>query len=101
MEDYAQVGGQLRAFLHAFMGLTSDKVTGRPSTLDESEMTARRQNTSLIPGSRHYATMLAYGNFILTDGGMNIRCEAIQGISGVVTLPTVNLLSTGQPEVQL
>ncbi len=59
-----------------------------------------RKDPSRVPGSRHFATVLAYGDFILA-AGMTIRCEAIPGISGVFTAERVQTLQTGQPQVHL
>jgi len=104
METYQQVGAQLRAFLQAFMGPSGADHGRLPSDVSAAAAIAaaidRRRNAALVPNSRHYATVLAYGDFILAEG-MNIRCEAIQGISGVVALPSVNTLAAGYPEVQL
>jgi hypothetical protein len=100
MDPYQQIGAQFRAFLLGLSGTDRSRPLAEASIEAEVEARARRRNTSLIPNSRHYATMLAYGDFILADG-MNIRCEAIQGISGVITLPTVKTVAAGRPEVQL
>jgi hypothetical protein len=45
---------------------------------------ALRRDPQRVPGSLHFASVLAYGDFILADG-KTIRCEAIPGISGVHT----------------
>ncbi len=103
MDTYQQVGAQLRAFLQGFMGGSvagQSGVSGAVAPSDELQARSRRQNASLIPASRHYATVLAYGNFVLADG-TDLRCEAIQGISGVISLPTVTTLATGSPQVKL
>jgi hypothetical protein len=103
METYQQVGAQLRAFLHAFMGASGTDRGYIPSDVSptaDAVAIARRRNAALVPNSRHYASMLAYGDFIMAEG-MTIRCQAIQGISGVIALPSVNTLAEGRPEVQL
>jgi hypothetical protein len=100
MDPYQQIGAQLRAFLLGLSGADRFQPLSVASLAAEAEARARRRDTSLIPNSRHYATMLAYGDFILADGP-NIRCEAIQGISGVVTLPRIKTVAGGRPEVQL
>jgi len=53
-----------------------------------------------VPGSTNYASMLVYGDFVLASGG-TFHCDAIQGISGVVTSDQVKRLPTGQPQVDL
>jgi hypothetical protein len=53
-----------------------------------------------VPGSTNYASVLAYGDFVLPDGSI-FHCDAIQGISGVVTSDQVRTLPTGQPQVDL
>src|SRR3954470_14775904 len=42
--------------------------------LVEARARAKRRDSARVPGSHHFATMLAYGDFILADGG-TIRCE--------------------------
>ena len=53
-----------------------------------------------VPDSSHFASVLAYGNFILADG-THIRCAGIPGISGVTTLPEVETLKSGQTQMKL
>lgn len=55
---------------------------------------------SQVPGSTHYASVLAYGDFVLNGGG-TIHCDAIQGISGVVTVNQITTLPDGRPSVAL
>jgi len=55
---------------------------------------------SQVPGSTHYASVLAYGDFMLADGN-TIHCDGIQGISAVVTSDQVQTLPSGQPRVDL
>ena len=50
----------------------------------ESIARALRSDPHRVPGSLHFASVLAYGDFILANG-KTIRCEAIPGISGVHT----------------
>ncbi|MBS0249148.1 MAG: hypothetical protein JSR61_21245 [Proteobacteria bacterium] len=105
MDTYEQVGAQLRSFMQGFMGAQPAATTMREAESGaarlETEARLRRRDTSRIPGSRHYATVLAYGNFIIANSDMNIRCEAIQGVSGVMTLPEVKSLKGGAPQVTL
>lgn len=61
---------------------------------------AQRRDPDRVPGSRHFATVLAFGDFVFPEGP-TIRCEGIPGISGVVTSPEVRTLRTGQPQVSL
>lgn len=53
-----------------------------------------------ILGSKHFAEALAFGDFVLV-GGPTIHCDAIQGISGVITDPTFITLPDGRPQVAL
>ncbi|HVZ41726.1 MAG TPA: hypothetical protein VHI13_20765 [Candidatus Kapabacteria bacterium] len=57
-------------------------------------------NPMQILGSTHYAAMLAYGDFLLAGGG-SIHCDAIQGISGVVTSDAMQMLPDGRPLANL
>lgn len=45
---------------------------------------ARLRDPRLVPGSKHYATMLAFGTFELADGG-SVFCDGVQGVSAVTT----------------
>ncbi len=80
---------------------------------------AARQDPSLIPGSKHFATMLAFGDFDITEEGqivftkphleapttpggpITIACAGIQGLSGVITDREITHTETGQPKVRL
>jgi len=53
-----------------------------------------------VPGSTLYASSLAYGDFILADGG-TIHCDGIQGISGVATARLAKSLADGKAQVDL
>lgn len=56
-----------------------------------------------VPGSTHFASMLAFGDFIVHMGGeeRTIRCEGIPGISGVETAEGVKAVEESQPQVHL
>jgi hypothetical protein len=71
-----------------------------PETIAEVRSRERRRDSSYVPGSRHFASVLAYGDFVFEDGP-SLRCEAIPGISGVVTEDRVEQLKSGQPQVRL
>jgi hypothetical protein len=60
-------------------------------------------DASRVPGSTHFASMLAFGDFIVHMGSesQTIRCEGIPGISGVATAKEVRALDSGQPQVHL
>src|SRR5580704_3111973 len=66
----------------------------------EARARAARRDPKRVPGSRHVASMLAYGEFILA-AGPSIRCEAIQGISAVTTADEVKHADGGRPQVHL
>jgi hypothetical protein len=70
------------------------------AAVEEARRRAQRRDAGRVPGSTHFASMLAYGDFVLTEGG-GIRCEAIPGISGVATSSDVHTLESGQPRVEL
>jgi len=76
--------------------------SGTTSHTGEAEAKARtlRQDPSRVAGSLNFASVLAYGHFVLEDGP-TIRCEAIPGISGVVTMPTLTATEDGRPEAML
>jgi hypothetical protein len=83
---------------------------------DPALAAARRSSTALIPGSKHFATMLAFGDFIITQDGsllfskpdkvgppknpedVVIACAGIQGLSGVVTGTTLTF-DNGRPKI--
>ncbi len=102
MEDYFNFGQQLRSFL---AGLTQQENTSIATTTrnlyhKEMEAKERRENPDNVPGSVHFASMLAYGEFIFADGSV-IKCEAIPGMSGVITMEKSKQNAAGHPEVQL
>lgn len=68
--------------------------------IEETRRRALRRDPTRVLGSRHFATSLAYGNFMLASGG-TIRCEAIPGISGVITSSSVSRAAGGQSSVAL
>ncbi len=106
MNDLYKLGSELRDVLRGL--ISSDVVragTLEMSGINESDATEviarqRRRDPKLVPGSRHFAATLAYGDFIMANGP-TIRCEAIPGVSGVITSPTAEKLDTGQSKVQL
>lgn len=112
MNEFEAVGWQLKSLLQGLLGsepyapraFTEGETTSRSAAefmeALEAKARTRRKDPSRVAGSRHFAFVLAYGNFILADG-TNIRCEAIPGISGVDTLPEVKTMSEGQPQVLL
>lgn len=106
MGDYQAFGEQLRSFLVGMLGVTTPQASlaptrvPPPSMYDDALARQRRRDPQFVPGSRHYASMLAFGDFITNDG-TTIRCEAIPGISGVVTDADVALLKSGLQEVNL
>jgi hypothetical protein len=67
---------------------------------DDESLRALRRDPRRVPGSIHFASMLAYGDFVVADGP-SIRCEAIPGISGVATMREIETLDSGQPRVAL
>jgi hypothetical protein len=75
-------------------------IAARLGDLLEAGSRLLRRDPLRIPGSLHYASGLAYGDFVLADGP-TVRCEAVRGISGVVTHQEVRSLGDGRPEVQL
>ncbi|WP_187437903.1 hypothetical protein [Actinomadura decatromicini] len=80
----------------------------------------KRADTAAIPGSKHFATMLAFGDFELSEEGkllftkpavveapktpddpVVIACAGIQGLSGVTTERKVLATKNGRPRVGL
>jgi len=59
-----------------------------------------RRNSERVPGSTHFASVLAFGDFVFPNGP-TIRCDGIPGISGVVTSNQIRTVQTGQSEVSL
>lgn len=99
MTDEEQFASEAVEFLRRLFTRLSEPQPERQIGAEEEERT-RRRDPDRVPGSKHFASMLAYGDFRLADGP-NIRCQAIPGISGVATLPEVNLTADKQPEVKL
>ncbi|OLB75821.1 MAG: hypothetical protein AUI14_20245 [Actinobacteria bacterium 13_2_20CM_2_71_6] len=85
---------------------------------DPALAAVRRSSTDLIPGSKHFATLLAFGDFTITKDGqllfakpesvdapkdpteVTIACAGIQGLSGVITDAEVQS-DQGRPKVGL
>src|SRR6266508_4438579 len=61
------------------------------------------RDSALVPGSRHFASMQAYGDFILhlPTGDQTIHCDGIPGISGVSTAVEVRRQEGEKAEVHL
>jgi hypothetical protein len=71
-----------------------------PEAIAELRARQRRRDPSNAPGSRHFSSVVAYGDFLFSEGP-SLRCEAIPGISGVITEEGVETLDSGQPQVRL
>ncbi|MBU2667273.1 hypothetical protein KOI35_27560 [Actinoplanes bogorensis] len=83
---------------------------------DPALAASRRSSAVLVPGSKHFATMLAFGDFVISTEGkllfskpeevgpskdpneVIIACAGIQGLSGVVTDTEVETVD-GRPRV--
>lgn len=93
-----QLGNAVQEF--AELVLRTIEPADVPKEHAEAAARSRRGDPEQVPGSRHFATVLAYGSFEM-ENGPTIECEAIPGLSGVITLTDVTKLSSGQPQVQL
>jgi hypothetical protein len=77
--------------------------TLRPGTAGlggEEHARKLRRDPKRVSGSTHFASMLAYGDFVLTEGP-SIRCEAIPGLSGVATASEVQMTDEQRPQADL
>jgi hypothetical protein len=91
---------RINELVHRFARELSEECELHSSDIIEAKERAQRRNPKRVPGSRHVASMLAYGEFIIA-GGPSIRCEAIQGISAVTTAAELTKTDGGQPQVHL
>lgn len=93
MSEYYRIGREPGDLLRGLLRVEETKVT-------EDQRLAIRKDPLRVPGSLHFASVLAYGDFILASGE-TIRCEAIPGISGVLTSEKMQTLDSGHPQVHL
>lgn len=93
MSEYYRLGTELGDLLRGLLRAAEAKET-------EDRRLEIRKDPLRIPRSLHFASVLAYGDFILASGE-TIRCEAIPGISGVFTSEEVQTLEGGHPQVHL
>lgn len=92
----ADAGDAIREFLErAFSSVGSGTEGG-----DQERARELRRDPSRVAGSTHFASVLAYGDFVMVDGP-TIRCEAIPGLSGVMTETSVSKTESGQPTAAL
>lgn len=97
MSELQELGSRLGQVLFGAL-----QVRGPALETEQVELRARlrRRDPALVPGSRHFAAGLAYGDFALRDG-TKLRCEGIPGIGGVVTADKISTVADGRPQVKL
>jgi hypothetical protein len=100
MHELIQFGHRLNALLQGISSGEPCSAAIPAGDFHDTKMATRRRDPLQVPGSVHFASSLAYGNFVFANG-KTIRCEGIPGISGVATLKEVTKQKDGRPKVEL